>query len=49
MMKVTLAPAVPFGEILISSLIVIIVSVLASWQPAHKASKLEPVDALGHV
>lgn len=49
MMKVTLAPNIPWGEIWMSAFIVVIVSVFASWQPAHKASKLEPVDALGHV
>lgn len=36
-------------ELLIVSLIVIIVSVLATLQPALKASKMEPIDALRHV
>jgi putative ABC transport system permease protein len=36
-------------EIIITILIVIVVSALASLQPATKASKMEPVDALGHV
>jgi putative ABC transport system permease protein len=31
------------------SVMVILVSILASLQPAHKASRLDPVDALGHV
>ncbi len=36
-------------EIVIVSLIVLIVSVLATLQPALKASKMEPIDALRHV
>jgi putative ABC transport system permease protein len=36
-------------DILIISATVIIVSVLASLQPALKASRMEPIDALRHV
>jgi putative ABC transport system permease protein len=32
-----------------ASLMVIVVSVLASLQPAFKASRMEPIDALRHV
>ena len=49
MMTLTLAPAIPWGEVVMTAFIVIIISVLASLQPAYKASKLEPVDALRHV
>ena len=45
----SLYPTVEPGQILISCLIVIGVSALASLQPAYKASKLEPVEALRHV
>ncbi len=44
-----LAPAVSFTELFWLAAIVLLVSVLASLQPAYKASKMEPVDALGHV
>ncbi len=37
------------GNLLVISLIVILVSVLASLQPAYKASRMDPVEALGHV
>ena len=48
-MTLTLAPAIPWGEVAMTAFIVILISVLASLQPAYKASKLEPVDALRHV
>ena len=44
-----LAPAVSVTELFWLAAIVLLVSVLASLQPAYKASKMEPVDALGHV
>ncbi|MBA4311654.1 MAG: ABC transporter substrate-binding protein [Chlorobiaceae bacterium] len=48
-MNVALAPDIPTREILLTTLIVMLVSVFASLQPAYKASRMEPVDALGHV
>jgi putative ABC transport system permease protein len=44
-----LAPTIDPFEVLTASLVVIVVSVLASLQPAYKASRLEPIDALRHV
>lgn len=48
-MDLVLSPAVPVGEIALALAVVIIISGLASLQPALKASKMEPVDALRHV
>jgi putative ABC transport system permease protein len=45
----TLAPSVSPGEVVSACLIVLSVSILASLQPAAKAAKLEPVEALRHV
>jgi putative ABC transport system permease protein len=45
----TLAPAVSPGQVAAVTLIVVGVSVLASLQPAAKAARLEPVEALRHV
>jgi putative ABC transport system permease protein len=44
-----LAPTVNITELLWVSGIVLFISVFASLQPAYKASRMEPVDALGHV
>jgi putative ABC transport system permease protein len=44
-----LAPTVPPSEVLIACLLVIVVSILASMQPAYKASRMEPIEALRHV
>ena len=44
-----LSPTVSLSELFWVSAIVLLVSVFASIQPAYKASKMEPVDALGHV
>jgi len=44
-----LAPTVNITELLWVSGIVLLISVFASFQPAFKASRMEPVDALGHV
>ncbi|MBI2618667.1 MAG: ABC transporter permease [Ignavibacteriales bacterium] len=48
-MEVSLAPSVPASEVILTVVIVMLVSLFASVQPAYKAAKLEPVDALGHV
>jgi putative ABC transport system permease protein len=44
-----LSPAVELRDILTISLIVIVVAVLGSLQPAFKASRMEPIKALRHV
>jgi putative ABC transport system permease protein len=44
-LKATIAPI----DVLIVSGIVILIAVLASLQPALKASRMEPIDALRHV
>lgn len=49
MMQVTLMPDIPIGEVILVTGIVMFVSVFAGLQPAYRASKMEPVDALGHV
>jgi len=36
-------------DMLVVSLIVIVISVIASLQPAFKASRMEPIKALRHV
>lgn len=48
-MNVSLAPSIPAEEIVWVAVIVMLVSLFAGFQPAYKASKMEPVDALGHV
>jgi putative ABC transport system permease protein len=45
----TLAPSISPTEVVVACLIVLAVSVLASLQPAAKAAKLDPVEALRHV
>jgi putative ABC transport system permease protein len=44
-----LSPEVALQDILMISLIVIVVAVLGSLQPAFKASRMEPIKALRHV
>jgi putative ABC transport system permease protein len=44
-----LAPTLDLNEIIVASVLVIIVSVLASLQPAFKASRMEPVTAMRQV
>jgi putative ABC transport system permease protein len=44
-----LAPTLDMGELITVSLLVIAVAVIASLQPAWKASRMEPIDALRHV
>ncbi|MCP4745606.1 MAG: ABC transporter permease [Desulfobacteraceae bacterium] len=46
---ILLSPAISFSEIAWVSATVLAVSVIATLQPAYKASKMEPVDALGHI
>lgn len=48
-MDIILKPIVPVKEVIMSSIIVMMVTIFASLQPAMKASNLEPVDALRHV
>lgn len=45
LLTTTISPA----ELVTVSIIVIIISIVSSLQPAYKASKMEPVDALRHV
>ncbi|MFH1287446.1 MAG: FtsX-like permease family protein [bacterium] len=44
-----LAPEIAFSEVITTALIVIAISALASLQPAVRASRLEPIEALRHV
>ncbi len=44
-----LSPVINPQDIIVISIIVIIISVMASLQPAYKASKMNPIDALKHV
>jgi putative ABC transport system permease protein len=47
--NILLSPSANMTELLWVSGIVLFISVFASLQPAYKASRMEPVDALGHV
>jgi len=47
--NILLSPSVKITELIWVSCIVLFISVFASLLPAYKASKMEPVDALGHV
>ncbi|MGB2862844.1 MAG: FtsX-like permease family protein, partial [Sedimentisphaerales bacterium] len=44
-----LSPTINLQDILVISIIVITISVIASLQPAYKASRMNPIDALRHV
>ncbi|MCK5005441.1 MAG: FtsX-like permease family protein, partial [Candidatus Aminicenantes bacterium] len=44
-----LSPELKAGDIIFVSVVVIVMSVFATLQPAIKAAKMEPVDALRHV
>lgn len=44
-----LEPTLAIGDLATVSVLVIVVSVLASLQPAWKASRMEPIEALRHV
>jgi putative ABC transport system permease protein len=46
---ITLAPKIQLFDIITVSIIVIIVAILGSLQPAFKASRMEPIEALRHV
>jgi len=49
MKDILLTTSISIGELITVSIIVIIISIVSSFQPAYKASKMEPVDALRHV
>jgi len=49
MENLLLKPTINASDLFWVSAVVLVVSVFASLQPAYKASKMEPVDALGHV
>jgi len=49
MQDILLKTSVSTSELIIVSIIVIIISIISSFQPAYKASKMEPVDALRHI
>jgi len=49
MMDISLAPTINAAEVVVTILIVVVISVISTLQPAIKASRLEPVDALRHV
>jgi putative ABC transport system permease protein len=44
-----LAPTLDLNQIAVACAMVIGVSIVASLQPAFKASRMEPIDALRHV
>ncbi|MCK5421483.1 MAG: ABC transporter permease, partial [Deltaproteobacteria bacterium] len=44
-----ITPTLHLQDVLVISIIVIIISVIASLQPAYKASKMEPIEALRYV
>lgn len=46
---IVLAPAVSPTDVMVIVLLVLIMTLLASFQPAWKASRMDPVTALGHV
>ncbi len=48
-MEVSLSPTINPGEVIVTIIIVVAISVLSTLQPAIKASQLEPVDALRYV
>jgi len=49
MKNILLTTTISPGELITVSIIVIIIAIISSFQPAYKASKMEPVDALRHV
>ena len=49
MKDILLTTSISVNELVTVSVIVIVISIVSSFQPAYKASKMEPVDALRHV
>jgi putative ABC transport system permease protein len=49
MIEMTLAPDIPLMDVLMTLVLVVLISVVSGFQPALKASRLEPVEALRHV
>jgi putative ABC transport system permease protein len=47
--ELVLSASLPLAELLVIGLIAVSASVLASLQPAFKASRMDPIEALGHV
>jgi len=47
--NIVLAPTIAAGDVIFVGLLTILVSVLASLQPAWKASRMDPITALRHV
>jgi putative ABC transport system permease protein len=47
--NLVLDPSIPWNQMVFVAGIVIIVSVIASLEPAIKASRMEPITALGHI
>ena len=48
-MDISLSPSVPLLDVIVTILIVIVISIISTLQPAFKASRMEPVEALRHV
>jgi putative ABC transport system permease protein len=46
---ITLLPSLAVRDVLLAGVLVVVMAVLASLQPAWKASRMEPVTALRHV
>jgi len=47
--NLVLSPAVGVADVVVTATMVVVVALLASLQPAWKASRMDPVTALGHV
>jgi putative ABC transport system permease protein len=47
--NLVLVPSIGAGKILVVATVVVLVAVLASLQPAFKASRMDPIAALRHV
>jgi putative ABC transport system permease protein len=47
--NIILAPTIGAGDVIFVGLLTILVAVLASLQPAWKASRMDPITALRHV